>query len=85
MMKFIQTLQAKPSDSTIRLIRALFSLLTLLVLGLAIEYDVLIVEFSLPKELVYFLFTFPLIGLIRAIFDPGIFRRKIWKWTNVTL
>lgn len=85
MMKFIQTLQAKPSDTTIRLIRAVFALLTLLVLALAVQYDVLIVQFSLPKELVYILFIFPLIGLIRAIFDPGIFRRKIWKWTNVTL
>jgi hypothetical protein len=29
----------------------------------------------------YALFVFPLIGLVRGLFDPGIFRKKIWKWT----
>ena len=29
----------------------------------------------------YGLFIFPAIGLIRGILDPGIFRKKIWKWT----
>jgi hypothetical protein len=29
----------------------------------------------------YGLFVFPTIGLIRGILDPGIFRKKVWKWT----
>lgn len=29
------------------------------------------------------LYIFPLIGLVRGILDPGIMRRKLWKWTQV--
>ncbi len=38
-------------------------------------------EWGLPDECKYALYFFPAVGLIRAIFDPGLFRKKIWKWT----
>jgi hypothetical protein len=84
MFKLIETLRSKPSDKNIRIIRFLFaSILTgVLVLGMEKSYF----EFAfLPKELLYVLFLFPVIGLVRSILDPGVMRKKLWKWTQVTL
>ena len=42
-------------------------------------------NFGLPTELKYIFYIFPLVGLVRGIFDPGVFRKKIWKYTITTL
>ncbi len=84
MLKLIETLRAKPSDRNIRIMRIIFAIILLGVIyfGFSKTYF----EYStVPKEVLYVLYIFPLIGLIRGIFDPGVFRRKIWKWTQVWL
>ena len=80
MLKLIDTLRAKPSDRTIRLVRTGFAIILLFVITFGIakthwNYG------SIPQSLIYILYFFPLVGLVRGIFDPGIFRKKIWKWT----
>ena len=80
MLKLIDTLRAKPSDRTIRLVRTGFALILLFVITFGIakthwNYS------SIPQSLIYILYFFPLVGLVRGIFDPGIVRRKVWKWT----
>lgn len=82
MFKLIETLRAKPSDRNIRIFRIVFAciLLGVIYFGFSKTYF----EYSaIPKEALYVLYVFPLIGLIRGIFDPGVFRKKIWKWTQV--
>ncbi len=80
MFKLIETLRSKPSDTTIRIVRVVFALILTLIITFGIEkthwnFDVI------PSVLVYILYIFPLVGLIRGIFDPGLFRKKVWKWT----
>lgn len=80
MSKLIQLIQKKPTDKTIRLVRVGFALILLFVITFGIqkthwEYT------TIPAELISILYVFPLLGLIRGILDPGIWRRKIWKWT----
>jgi len=80
MFKLIETIQAKPSDKTIRLVRVVFALVLILVITFGIQkttwnYNVI------PSYLIYILYFFPLVGLVRGILDPGLFRRKVWKWT----
>lgn len=75
-------LRAKPSDRNIRIMRIIFAIILLGVIYFGFpktyfEYT------AIPKEALYALYVFPLIGFIRGIFDPGVFRRKIWKWTQV--
>ncbi len=79
MMSLISKLVQKPSDKTIRITRIVFAILLLATILLG--WNVTRTEFSLPEQVKYILFVFPIIGLIRSIFDPGIFRKKIWKWT----
>lgn len=79
MMSLISKLIQKPSDKTIRITRVVFAILLLATILLG--WNVTRTEFSLPEQVKYILFVFPLIGLIRGVFDPGIFRKKIWKWT----
>ncbi|PID84492.1 hypothetical protein CSB09_00520 [Candidatus Gracilibacteria bacterium] len=79
MLNFAQKLMGKPTDFKIRLYRALFALF--LIFLIYFGWDVTRMEWGLPEEMKYALYFFPAIGLIRAIFDPGIFRKKIWKWT----
>lgn len=84
MLKLIETLRAKPSDRNIRIIRIVFAaiLLGVLYFGFpktSFEYS------AIPKEVLYALYIFPIIGLVRGILDPGIMRRKLWKWTQVSL
>lgn len=81
MLEFVQKLAAKPSDKTIRLVRIVFALI--LLLAIILGWNITITEFGLPEYVKYVLFAFPLIGLVRGIFDPGVFRKKIWKWTLV--
>ena len=84
MFKLIETLRAKPSDRNIRIIRVVFAIILLGVIYFGFSKTTW--EFSnIPKEVLYALYLFPFIGLIRGIFDPGIMRRKLWKWTQVTL
>ena len=78
-MNIISKIAQKPSDKTIRITRIVFALLLLVVIYFG--WIVTRTEFGLPEEIKYILFIFPLIGLIRGIFDPGVFRKKIWKWT----
>ena len=93
MFKLIELLRSKPSDRTIRIIR---TLLALILLGV-IYFGFTKTDFSyypiwpdwwmkakiIPHSLLYFLYIFPAIWLIRGLFDPGVFRKKIWKWTQV--
>ncbi len=84
MFKLIETLRAKPSDRNIRIFRIVFAsiLLGVIYFGLSktsFGYS------AIPNEALYVLYIFPLIGLIRGIFDPGIMRKKLWKWTQVGL
>lgn len=79
MLNFISKLAQKPKDKTIRITRIVFALFLLLVIILG--WNVTRTEFNLPEEVKYILFIFPVIGLIRGIFDPGVWRKKIWKWT----
>ncbi len=78
-MNLISKLAAKPTDKTIRITRVIFALLVLATILLG--WSVTRTEFGLPTWVMYGLFVFPAIGLIRGILDPGIFRKKIWKWT----
>jgi len=80
MLKLIEKLRMKPSDKTIRLVRIGFALILILIITFGIQkttwnYD------TIPSYLVYILYFFPLVGLVRGIFDPGLWRRKVWKWT----
>ncbi len=80
MFKLIETLRSKPSDTTIRIVRVVFALILIGIITFGIQkthwnFD------AIPSVLVYILYIFPLIGLIRGIFDPGLFRKKVWKWT----
>ena len=79
MLNLVSKIAQKPSDKTIRIVRVIFALLVLLVI--VFWWNVTRTEFNLPEEVKYALFVFPLIGLVRGLFDPGIFRKKIWKWT----
>ncbi len=83
MFPLLQKLTAKPSDKNIRIIRIVFALLLIFVITLG--WNRTAMEFSLPDYSKYILFVFPLIGFVRGIFDPGVFRKKIWKWTLVGL
>lgn len=78
MLELAQKIAAKPSDKTIRIVRGVFALLLILVITLGWKNT--FVEFGLPEFLKGILFIFPLIGLVRALLDPGIFRKKVWKW-----
>ncbi len=79
MMNLVSKIAQKPSDKTIRITRVVFALILLITIILG--WNVTRTEFGLPEEVKYVLFIFPLIGLIRGIFDPGVWRKKIWKWT----
>ncbi len=81
MLEFVQKLAAKPKDTTIRIVRISFALV--LTLAIILGWNSTLVEYGLPDYLKWILFTFPFIGLVRGLFDPGIFRRKIWKWVLV--
>ncbi len=78
-MNLVSKIAQKPSDKTIRITRVVFALILLVTILLG--WNVTRTEFNLPEEVKYILFIFPLIGLIRGIFDPGVWRKKIWKWT----
>lgn len=80
MLKLIDTLRAKPSDRTIRLVRTGFAIILLFVITFGIAKTHWNYR-SIPQSLIYILYFFPLVGLVRGIFDPGIVRRKVWKWT----
>jgi hypothetical protein len=79
MMNLVSKLAQKPTDKTIRITRVVFALIVLATILLG--WSVTRTEFGLPTWVMYGLFVFPAIGLIRGILDPGIWRKKIWKWT----
>ena len=79
MLNLVSKIAQKPKDKTIRIVRVAFALILLLVI--VFGWDITRTEFNLPEEIKYILFIFPVIGLVRGLFDPGIFRKKIWKWT----
>lgn len=79
MMNLISKLAQKPTDKNIRIARIVFAIVVLATILLG--WSVTRTEFGLPEWIRYILFLFPAIGLIRGILDPGIFRKKIWKWT----
>lgn len=80
MFKLIETLRSKPSDTTIRIVRVVFALILICIITFGIQKTHWNFDF-IPSVLVYILYIFPLVGLIRGIFDPGLFRKKVWKWT----
>ena len=84
MLKLIDTLRAKPSDRTIRLFRVGFAIILLFVITFGIAKTHWNYR-SIPQNLIYILYFFPLVGLLRWILDPGIVRKKIWKWTVFSL
>jgi hypothetical protein len=79
MMNLVSKLAQKPTDKTIRITRVVFALIILATILLG--WGVTRTEYGLPDWVRYILFVFPAIGLIRGILDPGIWRKKIWKWT----
>jgi hypothetical protein len=81
MMNILTKLAEKPKDSTIRIVRALFALLFLVFFSFG--YTVTTLYYGLPHETLFMFLIFPLVGIIRAILDPGIVRKKIWKWLIV--
>ena len=84
MLKLIETLRSKPSDRNIRIIRIVYAIILLGVIFFG--FGKTSWEFTkIPQEVLYILYVFPIIGLIRGIFDRGIMRKKLWKWTQVTL
>ncbi len=78
-MNLISKITQKPTDKTIRIVRIVFAVIILATILLG--WSVTRTEFGLPEWIRYILFIFPAIGLIRGILDPGVFRKKIWKWT----
>lgn len=95
MINQLQKLASKPSDKKIRITRIVFALLitTIIVLGINatdVSFSIFDKElYDLPDYLVYILFIFPLVGLVRGIIDPGLFRKAIWKkviiWLGSTM
>jgi hypothetical protein len=79
MLNTLSKLASKPSDKNIRLIRGIFALILIAVIYFG--YDATTVNFNLPDETKLALYAFPLLGLIRSIVDPGLMRKKMWKWT----
>lgn len=84
MFKLIETLRSKPSDKNIRIIRIVFASILIGVLYFWLPNTYWNYS-SIPKEALYMLYIFPLIGIIRWVFDPGVMRKKLWKWTLVIL
>jgi hypothetical protein len=81
MPSIIAFFQSKFSDKNIRIIRAVYALIFAGVLYIG-RYD-LVPQWGLPPYSWYILALFPAVSLVRAVLDPGICRRKIWKWTQV--
>ncbi len=79
MINTLSKLAQKPTDKNIRIVRIVFALI--LVVIITFWFPVTHVNFGIPQAFEYILYIFPSIGLIRGIFDPGIFRKKVWKWT----
>jgi hypothetical protein len=84
MLKLIEKLRSKPSDRNIRIIRIIFALILLGVIYFGFQKTTWNWP-QIPTHALYVLYSFPIIGLIRGIWDPGVFRKKIWKWTQVSL
>ncbi|MDO4873815.1 MAG: hypothetical protein Q4A35_01300 [Candidatus Gracilibacteria bacterium] len=85
-------LAQKPSDAKIRTTRIIFALLLVAVIVFgwnATNINISIFDYyefyDLPDEIKYILFIFPAVGLVRGIFDPGLFRKAIWKKVITTL
>ena len=77
-------LAQKPSDAKIRTTRIIFALL--LVAVIVFGWNVTNINISIfDYEIKYILFIFPAVGLVRGIFDPGLFRKAIWKKVITTL
>jgi hypothetical protein len=83
MTSILAKLAQKPSDKAIRITRVVFALVLIALIYL--WWDSTILNFGIPESALYALYIFPAIGLIRGILDPGIFRKKIWKWTIVSM
>lgn len=79
MINTLTKLAQKPSDKNIRITRIIFAIILIAIITLG--WNITAVNFGIPKYIEYAFYIFPAIGLIRGIADPGIFRKKIWKWT----
>lgn len=82
MLNILTKLAEKPKDSTIRSIRGLFALL--FIVFFYFWYTVTTVYYGIPHEILFVFLIFPLIGIFRAFIDPGVFRKKVWKWFIVS-
>lgn len=85
-------LAEKPSNKKIRLTRIIFAIALILVIVFGLYatdvnfsiFDYKIAEIPYDEYIVPILFIFPIIGLIRGIFDPGWFHKSVWKKIIIT-
>lgn len=83
----VSKLAAKPSDAKIRITRIVFALILILTIVFGFNgtevnfsfFDIKIADIPYDEYILPVLFIFPLVGLIRGIFDPGLFKKSIWK------
>lgn len=85
MLSALQKIAQKPSDTKIRVTRIVFALILAVTVYFGLfttDVNISIFDYKfadLPDELMYVLFLFPLVGFIRGIFDPGLFKKSVWK------
>lgn len=64
MLKYIEKLRAKPTDRTIRIVRTVFALILIIIITFGIQKTHWNYR-SIPQSLIYILYFFPLVGLVR--------------------
>lgn len=80
-------LAQKPSDKKIRTWRIVFALLLAASIAFGLFgtdvnvsiFDYKIADIPYDEYILLVLFFFPLVGLVRGIFDPGLFKKSVWK------
>ena len=83
MLNSLAKLAQKPTDKNIRIVRIVFAVLLLVIIYFG--WNVTVLNFGLSAEIKFIFVLFPLIGLTRGIFDPGLVRKGVWRWIIVTL
>ena len=86
MLKFIEFVRKKPSNLTIRLVRLGFGwiIIATILLGYT-DFSLGISDIIFPDWTKYLLLIIPAISIIRGAFDPGWFRKKVWKYIQITI
>ncbi len=86
MIQLAQKLLSKPKDSTIRISRLIVALLFILIIvggWDTFQMQIAYTDITLPVWTKYFLFLCAGLSILRGTLDPGLFRRKAWKWITV--